>query len=176
MGIVRGLRVSGVESDGSGDHQRGRPPRGAGSSSSPHLVRDEQRGSGELERGEDVQRFEVPAPGHDEGQRVQKRREWRLAVDDVAVQDTASLHDHPHRCDCGFVGVEQPARQSWGVGNQRAGKDRRNRFRCALGSAAEVASCLDVALALDYVDAAAIADALALVDRVRAMTYRLANG
>ena len=61
-------------------------------------------------------------------------------------------------------------------GNQRAAKDRRNRFRCALGSAAEVASCLDVALALDYVDAPAIAEALALVDRVRAMTYRLANG
>jgi len=59
--------------------------------------------------------------------------------------------------------------------NRRTGKDRRNRFRIALGSAAEVASCLDVAVALDYVAAAEVAEALALVDRVRAMTYRLAR-
>ena len=61
-------------------------------------------------------------------------------------------------------------------GNRRAGKDRRNRFRCSLGSAAEVGSCLDVALALAYIDEAAVADALELIDRIRAMTWRLANG
>jgi four helix bundle protein len=59
--------------------------------------------------------------------------------------------------------------------NQRTGRDRRNRFRIALGSAAEVASCLDVAIALRYVGEADHAEAYALVDRVRAMTYRLAN-
>jgi len=59
--------------------------------------------------------------------------------------------------------------------NRRTGKDRRNRFRIALGSAAEVASCVDVAVALGYTGEADHADAYALVDRVRAMTYRLAN-
>ena len=59
--------------------------------------------------------------------------------------------------------------------NRRTGKDRRNRFRIALGSAAEVASCVDVAVALGYSGEADHADAYALVDRVRAMTYRLAN-
>ena len=57
--------------------------------------------------------------------------------------------------------------------NQRTGRDRRNRFRIALGSAAEVASCVDVAAALGY--AGGHPDAHALVDRVRAMTYRLAT-
>ena len=60
-------------------------------------------------------------------------------------------------------------------GNRRTGKDRRNRFRISLGSAAEVAACLEVATALGYVDAPAVAPALELVDRVRAMTYRLAH-
>jgi four helix bundle protein len=59
--------------------------------------------------------------------------------------------------------------------NRRTGKDRRNRFRIALGSAAEVASCVDVAVALGYTGEAEHADAYALVDRVRAMTYRLAS-
>jgi len=59
--------------------------------------------------------------------------------------------------------------------NRRTLRDRRNRFRIALGSAAEVAACLDVALALGYVDDAAVAAALELVDRVRAMTYRLSK-
>ena len=60
--------------------------------------------------------------------------------------------------------------------NRRTGKDRRNRFRISLGSAAEVAACLDVALALAYVDAVDVATAHDLVDRIRAMTWRLANG
>jgi four helix bundle protein len=59
--------------------------------------------------------------------------------------------------------------------NRRTNRDRRNRFRIALGSAAEVAACLDVAVALGYVDGAAIADALTLIDRVRAMTHRLSQ-
>jgi four helix bundle protein len=59
-------------------------------------------------------------------------------------------------------------------GNRRSGKDRRNRFRCALGSTAESASCLEVAVALGYFDDVAIAPTLELIDRIRAMTYRLA--
>jgi len=59
--------------------------------------------------------------------------------------------------------------------NRRGGRDRRNRFRIALGSAAEVASCIDVAVALAYVGELDHAESLALVDRVRAMTYRLAT-
>ena len=59
--------------------------------------------------------------------------------------------------------------------NQRTLRDRRNRFRIALGSAAEVAACLDVALALGYLDECAVADLLALVDRVCAMTYKLSR-
>jgi four helix bundle protein len=59
--------------------------------------------------------------------------------------------------------------------DRRTLRDRRNRFRIALGSAAEVAACLDVAVALGYVDEARVAPALELVDRVRAMTYRLSK-
>lgn len=59
--------------------------------------------------------------------------------------------------------------------NRRTLRDRRNRFRIALGSAAEVASCLEVAVALEYLVSEEVAAALALVDRVRAMTYRLAR-
>jgi len=59
--------------------------------------------------------------------------------------------------------------------NRRTLRDRRNRFRIALGSAAEVAACLDVALALGYLDEAAVAAPLDLVDRVRAMTFRLSR-
>ena len=60
-------------------------------------------------------------------------------------------------------------------GNRRGGRDRRNRFRISLGSAAEVAACLDVAQALGYLDSLATVPALELVDRVRAMTYRLSH-
>jgi four helix bundle protein len=59
--------------------------------------------------------------------------------------------------------------------NRRTLRDRRNRFRIALGSAAEVSSCLQVAVALAYLDEAAVAPSLELADRVRAMTYRLAR-
>ena len=59
--------------------------------------------------------------------------------------------------------------------NRRVGKDRPHLFRVALGSAAEVAACLEVAVALGYLEQAAVEPALELVDRVRAMTYRLAN-
>lgn len=58
---------------------------------------------------------------------------------------------------------------------RRTLRDRRNRFRIALGSAAEVAACLDVGLALGYVAAEQVAPALELVDRVRAMTFRLSR-
>jgi four helix bundle protein len=59
--------------------------------------------------------------------------------------------------------------------NRRTLRDRTYRFRIALGSAAEVASCLDVAVALGYLAGEEVAPALALVDRVRAMTYRLSR-
>ena len=59
--------------------------------------------------------------------------------------------------------------------NRRSGRDRHNRFRIALASAAEVTAALDAALVLDYVDLAVVADSLALADRVRAMTYRLSR-
>ena len=58
--------------------------------------------------------------------------------------------------------------------NRRTLRDRRNRFRIALGSAAEVTACLEVAVVFGYVTPAQIAVALELADRVRAMTYRLA--
>ena len=59
--------------------------------------------------------------------------------------------------------------------DRRTLRDRRNRFRIALGSAAEVAACLDVSVALGYVDEPRVAPALELVDRVRAMTFRLSR-
>jgi four helix bundle protein len=59
--------------------------------------------------------------------------------------------------------------------NQRVGKDRRNRFRISLGSAAEVAAALDVAVALGYLGDRDAALARALIDRLRAMTYRLSR-
>jgi four helix bundle protein len=59
--------------------------------------------------------------------------------------------------------------------NQRTLRDRRNRFRIALGSAAEVAACLDVAVAFGYLEPANVESSLGLIDRVRAMTYRLSR-
>ena len=59
--------------------------------------------------------------------------------------------------------------------SRRVGKDRPHLFRVALGSAAEVAACLEVAVALEYLVEDEVTPALELVDRVRAMTYRLAN-
>ena len=69
----------------------------------------------------------------------------------------------------------QSVSQNLSEGNQRCGKDRRHLFRIALGSAAEVASCLDIAVALDYLGEREVAPARELVDRVRAMSYRLAT-
>ena len=60
-------------------------------------------------------------------------------------------------------------------GNRRKGCDRTNRFRCSLGSAAEIMACLDVGVALGYLTAPQVAEALALIDRIRAMTYRLSS-
>jgi four helix bundle protein len=59
--------------------------------------------------------------------------------------------------------------------NQRVGKDRRNRFRISLGSAAEVAAALDIAIALGYLAERDASETRALIDRVRAMTYRLSR-
>jgi four helix bundle protein len=60
-------------------------------------------------------------------------------------------------------------------GERRPLRDRRNRFRIALGGAAEVTACLDVAVALGLLDAADVTAALELADRIRAMTHRLAK-
>jgi len=59
--------------------------------------------------------------------------------------------------------------------NRRTGRDRRNRFRTSLGSAAEVGAALDVAVAYGYLDESAVTTARELLDRVRAMTYRLSR-
>ena len=59
--------------------------------------------------------------------------------------------------------------------SRRRGRDRSNRFRIALGSAAEVGAALDVAVAYGYVDDREASAARELLDRVRAMTYRLAR-
>jgi len=59
--------------------------------------------------------------------------------------------------------------------NRRVDRDRKNRFRIALGSAAESTACLDVAVILGYLVDADIAEHLKLADRVRAMTYKLAT-
>jgi four helix bundle protein len=52
-------------------------------------------------------------------------------------------------------------------GNRRAGKDRGQMFRHALGSASEVQACLEVAEALKYLRAPDFADALAKADRAQ---------
>ena len=58
--------------------------------------------------------------------------------------------------------------------NRRRGKDRANRFRCALGEAAEVSAAVEAALVAGYVEAVEVVEVLALADRVRAMTFKLA--
>jgi four helix bundle protein len=60
-------------------------------------------------------------------------------------------------------------------GERRTLRDRRNRFRIALGSAAEVTACLEIAVAIGLLDTASVAPALELADRIRAMTHRLAS-
>ena len=59
--------------------------------------------------------------------------------------------------------------------NRRRGKDRANRFRCALGEAAEVSAAVEAAIVAEYVEAIDVVDVLALADRVRAMTFQLAK-
>src|SRR5687767_10332770 len=59
--------------------------------------------------------------------------------------------------------------------NRRKGGDRPYLFSVALGSAAEVSTCLDVALCFGYLDELEVAPALELLDRVTAMTYRLSR-
>ena len=59
--------------------------------------------------------------------------------------------------------------------NRRTGRDRRNRFRISLGSAAEVGAAIDVAVAFGYLADHEVAAPRELLDRVRAMTYRLAR-
>ena len=58
--------------------------------------------------------------------------------------------------------------------NRRRGKDRANRFRCALGEAAEVSAAVEAAIVAGHVEAIEVVEVLVLADRVRAMTYKLA--
>ncbi len=87
--VVGRLGVDRVERDGAGHEQPGGPPRGAGAGAAAHLGGQEQRGAGELEGGEHVQRLEVAAARDPEREGVEEGRDRRLAVDDVAVQDAA---------------------------------------------------------------------------------------
>ena len=58
-------------------------------------------------------------------------------------------------------------------GNRRGGQDRRQHFRIAAGSAAEVRAALLVAKAWGYVEARCVEAPLALVDRQLALLWRL---
>ena len=62
-----------------------------------------------------------------------------------------------------------------GEGRMRAGLDRRDLWRRAAGSAAEVTVALRLARARGYVAADALANVDALLDRVRAMLWRLTH-
>jgi four helix bundle protein len=65
--------------------------------------------------------------------------------------------------------------QNLAEGSERRGKDRKQHYRIAHGSVAEVIGCLDLAVAWGYFDPAIVADAKALAGRVKAMAYRLAT-
>ena len=60
-----------------------------------------------------------------------------------------------------------------GEASRRIGKDRRNRFRYAAGSAVEARDALELSAAWGWVAREEIRDALELLDRVLAMTWRL---
>jgi four helix bundle protein len=60
-------------------------------------------------------------------------------------------------------------------GNKRLARDRKARFRTALGSAAEVTACLQVAEVLAYVEPEQCQAALLLSSRVQAMLFRLSK-
>jgi hypothetical protein len=71
--------------------------------------------------------------------------------------DLAALHARPaarstsrHRSEARGSSAAGGRERNIAEANQRVGKDRRNRFRIGLGSAAEVAAALDVAVALGY--------------------------
>ena len=60
-------------------------------------------------------------------------------------------------------------------GNRREGRDRRQLWRVAAGSAAELRSALQQALAWGYVDGTAVAAPLALIDRELALLWKLTH-
>ena len=60
-----------------------------------------------------------------------------------------------------------------GEASRRIGKDRRNRFRTAAGSAAEVRDALELSVAWGWVQRGEIAEVLVLLDGVLAMLWRL---
>ena len=60
-------------------------------------------------------------------------------------------------------------------GSERRGKDRKNHYRYAHGSVAEVIGILETSVAWGYFETDAVAASLALAGRVKAMAYRLAN-
>ena len=59
--------------------------------------------------------------------------------------------------------------------NKRKGADRANRFGWAIAEANEVTGALEIAVVMGYLDESTVEAALALADRVRAVTFRLAN-
>lgn len=60
-----------------------------------------------------------------------------------------------------------------GEASRRIGKDRKNRFRYASGSAQEARDALELSAAWGWIAREEIRDALELLDRVLAMTWRL---
>jgi four helix bundle protein len=66
-----------------------------------------------------------------------------------------------------YLGVAEAA--------SRSGADRRMRFRCARGEAAEAAAALDAAALLDLAPRDAVAPVIALLARLAAMLTRLAR-
>ena len=91
----------------------------------------------------------------------------------------APVTERIRACDAGLADQLKRAAQSVllniAEANRRRGKDRANRFRCALGEAAEVSAAVEAAIVAEYVEAIDVVDVLALADRVRAMTFQLAK-
>lgn len=60
-----------------------------------------------------------------------------------------------------------------GEASRRIGKDRRNRYRIAAGSAAEVRDALELSVAWGWIAREEVRGVLVLLDRVLAMLWRL---
>jgi four helix bundle protein len=117
------------------------------------------RGPGLFAKGNHLMSFDA----HDRA--LDLLRTLSPLLDSLTATD-ASLADQLRRASASIhLNIAEAARRTL--------RDRRNRYRIALGSAAEVTACLEVAIVFRYVEHAQVAEALELADRVRAMTYRL---